>query len=534
MAVTEAAWAVARYVLYALWKRCILVYGYRIFLHPLHSLPGPFAARFTDWYGAYHAIFRRLAWVTYRNHQEYGPVYRHGPNKVVFNSVKALHDIYQNERLFKSRAYLVTQPFPDVYNLFNVLDKRLHRVKRRIIGQGVNERSMREFEPLMMEHVDTFVRELAKSCKDNKANVVDMTERCKYLGLDVIGQLGFGAAFNLQTSTENRFMVAGLETSNFRTNLYIQFPLLKKIGMEVALYPFILTSQMRYYKMLRDLIVARRSEGKHDKKDLYSFVVDIKDPETGEGMRLRDIWSEAAFFMPAGGDTTSTALAAVFFYLSRYPSSYERLATEIRSTFSSSSEIRNGPKLASCVYLRACIDETLRITPPICTTLWRQLPHSDGGPPLLVDGHIIPPGTEVGVNIYTLHHNEAYFPDPFTFSPERWLHSERGSLEAEDEVARKKLMHDAFTPFSVGARGCAGKAMAYQEASLAIAKTLWYLDFERPVHDKKADHVGEGFKGSGKVEFQVSDQFSSVHHGPNLVFYLRGDGWKELFDTTDN
>jgi len=158
---------------------------------------------------------------------------------------------------------------------------------------------MREFEPLMIHHIDTFVRKLAKSCKD-PTNVVDMTEHCKYLGLDVIGQLGFGTALDLQNSAKYRFMLAGLEMSNFRTNLYIQFPLLKRIGMEIALYPFIMTSQMRYYKLLRDLIIERRLEGKHARKDLYSFVVDIKDSETGEGMRLRDIWSESAFFIPAG------------------------------------------------------------------------------------------------------------------------------------------------------------------------------------------------------------------------------------------
>jgi hypothetical protein len=93
-------------------------------------------------------------------------------------------------------------------------------------------------------------------------------------------------------------------------------------------------------------------------------------------------------------------------------------------------------------------------------------------------------------------------------------------------------MHDAFTPFSMGSRGCGGKAMAYSELSMTLAKTLWYLDFERPKENPKADFVGEGTAcgptGAGKPEFQIKDQFASVHHGPNLVFRLRGDAWKEL------
>ena len=154
----------------------------------------------------------------------------------------------------------------------------------------------------------------------------------------------------------------------------------------------------------------------------------------------------------------------------------------------------------------------MRITPPIATTLWRQLPESDNKEPLIIESHIVPPGTEVGVNIYTIHHNEEYFPDSYNFKPERWL---------DETPERKKLMHEAFTPFSIGPRGCAGKAMAYQEVAIAIARTLWYLDFRRPVHDEKADRAGETAQNGGKPELKVLDQFGSVHTGPNLMFRLR-------------
>ncbi|KAF1974296.1 cytochrome P450 [Bimuria novae-zelandiae CBS 107.79] len=377
----------------------IIVYTYRILFHPLHYLPGPFMETFTDWHGAFYAIRKNLSLQIYRNHQKY--------------------------------------------------------------GQGINDRAMREFEPLMLTPIDIFIKELAKSTKGENI-IVDMTDRCRYLGFDIIGQLSFGTALNMQTSTANRFMLSGMDTSNFRINLYMRFLLLKRAGMELILYPFILTSQMAYYKKLRDLIIARRAEGKHTRKDLYSFVVDAKDPDTGEGMRLRDIWSEAAFSMPAGGDTTSTALAGAFFYLSRYPDCYGRLAQEIRSTFTSGSEIRHSTRLSSCTYLHACIDEAI----------------SNNEQPLVIKGQVIPPGTEVGVNIYTIHHNEEYFPDSYASKPERWL---------DKTPERKKLMHDAFTAFSLGPLGCGGKAMAYRETCIAIAKTFWYLDFERLAQDGKAN-----------------------------------------------
>lgn len=128
-----------------------------------------------------------------------------------------------------------------------------------------------------------------------------------------------------------------------------------------------------------------------------------------------------------GGTTLSAALSSLFFYLSRHPTAYTLLATEIRDTFSSGLDIKSGAQLSSCKYLRACIDETLRLSPPFLATFWRE-PYSDHTEPFVVDGHVIPRGTMVGVNPYCVMHNDEYFPEPFAFRPERWLTSEEGSF----------------------------------------------------------------------------------------------------------
>ena len=218
-------------------------------------------------------------------------------------------------------------------------------------------------------------------------------------------------------------------------------------------------------------------------------------------------------------------MSALFFYLSRNRDVYNKLANEIRSSFGNSDEIRGGPKLSGCRYLRACIDETLRISPPVTGTLWRELSPDarEGQQPFVIDGHVVPPHTQVGVCTYSLHHNEAYFPDPFVFRPERWLVDEGD----DDEATSLNRMHAAFAPFSIGARGCAGKPMAYLEASLVIPKTLWHFDFEvAPGQDGKAgEGVAGRMDGRGRPdEFQLYDTFGSRHEGPNLIFKLRDDG----------
>jgi len=172
----------------------------------------------------------------------------------------------------------------------------------------------------------------------------------------------------------------------------------------------------------------------------------------------------------------------------------------------------------------------MRISPPISGTLWRELPVGDKGSekPLIVDGHVVPAGTWVGVNMYTIHHNEDYFPEPFAFNPERWLDED---VSTEGKAARRTL-REAFSAFGVGSRSCAGKVMAYMEANAVLAKTLWYFNFERPL-GTTSDGVGGGVSGDctgrEKVdEFQILDQFIADHKGPCLVFRARDDLWQDL------
>lgn len=114
------------------------------------------------------------------------------------------------------------------------------------------------------------------------------------------------------------------------------------------------------------------------------------------------------------------------------------------------------------------------MSPPTLTPLWRQQDANDtSGEPFIVDGHVIPPKTQVAVSLYSLMHNEKYYPEPFVFRPERWLAAPEGSPEDSDEHrAQREKMRKAFSPFSLGERNCAGKNMAYLETSLTFAWTL--------------------------------------------------------------
>lgn len=139
----------------------------------------------------------------------------------------------------------------------------------------------------------------------------------------------------------------------------------------------------------------------------------------------------------------------------------------------------------------------------------------------MIDNEFIPEGYDVGVSLYAVHHNEELFPDSYTFKPERWILSETNSPETLEDARH------AFNPFSIGARACAGRNMAYMELSDTLARTIWHLDFRRA--EGAVGAVGGGVAGKrngrDKVrEFQVQEYLTVHHEGPFLQFRPRKDG----------
>jgi cytochrome P450 len=241
------------------------------------------------------------------------------------------------------------------------------------------------------------------------------------------------------------------------------------------------------------------------KKDFYHYLMEAKNPDTDEKWSLPQLWAEANNLIVAGSDTTALTLSAAFFYLTHNEGCLEKAQREVRDAFQGQEieDVRTGAALNSCKYLRACMDETLRMSPPVPGILPRSV--LPGG--FEIDGHVLHEGTEVAVGTYSIHHNPEYFPEPFEFRPERWLE------EGESLTVAQK----AFAPFSLGPRGCIGKGMAYMEMMITMARVLKLFDL------RVVGTLGEGGPDlevgrQRKGDYQVQDCFISLKDGPLIEF----------------
>ena len=161
-----------------------------------------------------------------------------------------------------------------------------------------------------------------------------------------------------------------------------------------------------------------QASNKGTSKDVFSQLQQATHPKLDQPLYTRnELRSESSLLIVAGSDTTSTCIAATFFYLLHNPHTLSRLQEEIDNAFPSQEDIRAGPLLSGCHYLWACITESLRLSPPAGGLMAREV--LPGG--MEINGHTFPEGTEVGTPHYAIHHDAAYYPKPFAYIPERWL-----------------------------------------------------------------------------------------------------------------
>jgi cytochrome P450 len=154
------------------------------------------------------------------------------------------------------------------------------------------------------------------------------------------------------------------------------------------------------------------------------------------------------------------------------------------------------------------------MSPPASSSLWRRVVND-----VKIDGISIPKGYDVGTCIYAIHHNAEYYPDSFCYRPERWLD---GGDSIQGKSTGTSLAYSAFTPFSIGPRGCVGKTLAMTELMLVMATIL--SRFEFTAEDAK---VGGGLAGAKcgrhrEGEYQLYDHVTAAKNGPMIRFTARG------------
>ncbi|KAJ9635087.1 hypothetical protein H2199_008573 [Coniosporium tulheliwenetii] len=197
------------------------------------------------------------------------------------------------------------------------------------------------------------------------------------------------------------------------------------------------------------------------------------------------IASECYDHLAAGFDTSGITLTYLVHELSQRPSLQKALRKELLTlpvslTSASAPELSDYKTLDALPLLQAIIQETLRRHPAIPGPQPRVTPSGTTLGPPGHEFHDIPGGIRVSCQAYSLHRNEAVFPEPEAWKPERWLNGKGEVVSAEDgEQARE--MGRWFWAFGSGGRMCVGSNLAIYQMKYIVAAI--YSNFETTIVD---------------------------------------------------
>ena len=182
---------------------------------------------------------------------------------------------------------------------------------------------------------------------------------------------------------------------------------------------------------------ARRDPDLAERSDVLALLVQATY-EDGAPMRDAEIRDQLMTMLAAGHETTAAQLAWIVERLRRHPDVLERLVAEADA---GGRELRD-----------ATIREVQRQRPVIMftTRLVKE--------PFELGGFTLPPRTRIALAGALTHYDERLFPDPFAFSPERF-------------VGRKPETY-AWLPFGGGIRRCIGAAFAHMEMDVVLRTIL--------------------------------------------------------------
>lgn len=180
----------------------------------------------------------------------------------------------------------------------------------------------------------------------------------------------------------------------------------------------------------------------------------------------------------------------LFYELALNPIHQEAIFQEIQAI-----DLSDYNKLKSLDYLNGCINETLRLHPPVPSGGYRETPPEG----IMIGEKYIPGGITLVAPRYTIGRLESCFEEPEKFIPERWY--------SRIEMVKNRK---AFMPFAQGRYSCVGKGLALAELRYITCLLL------RNYTVKFA--LGQVVS---RVEQDMKDQFTSAPGKLKLIFIAR-------------
>ncbi|XP_019630647.1 PREDICTED: cytochrome P450 2U1-like [Branchiostoma belcheri] len=283
---------------------------------------------------------------------------------------------------------------------------------------------------------------------------------------NVICSMLMGKRYDYKNKTFRELSQALSKTAKLGTGQVIDvFPLLRFVPVVNRPYINVLEECSKVRNVMRMEIDSHRENlDRENPRDFLDFcLLEVEKQEKVEGLTEENVMYMASDLFFAGIVTTTNTLLWSLLYMA--------LNTDIQNKVQQELDAVVGEGLpalshrSQLPYVNACLLEVMRIRPvaPL------SIPHATTET-VKMQGYDIPKGTQVLLNLYSLHMDPAYWPDPDRFDPGRFL-------DAEGNVINKP---ESSMPFGGGRRVCLGEQLARMELFLFFSTLLQSFTFRTP------------------------------------------------------
>ncbi|KAJ9497391.1 hypothetical protein H2202_007195 [Exophiala xenobiotica] len=419
------------------------------------------------------------------------PVVRIGPNALSYGVKEAVKDIYgHNTKCGKDLMY--QELAGSHFHLADVIDKPDHARKRKMLSSAYAIKNLENWEHKVADMTARMIRAFDARCTsplkqgerpaDQDLSVdyrmwSNLFTVCAIANIGLSEDLGFlDRGDDLVTSEaadgttkKVHFRECLHATAWAQSNLVWSYDWYQAL---IKLSKLVSPTYRQKWKLNQDWdgIVRNRATTRFKRYEagekLDDFFTAILQDKSGVPNNLEwgEMVAEVSIMMNAGSDTTAIAINNAMYLLLKHPAQLKRLREELDGVLEDDEVVAPYDKVKQLPFLRACLDESMRLLPPTTFGLPRRTP-PEGAPVL---GDYIAGDTSVSMSSYVAHRDPSVFPDPETYNPERWLGEEGKELQPY------------FIAFSAGARGCIGRNISYLEQMVLLASLLHRYELALP------------------------------------------------------
>ncbi|EGY14474.1 trichodiene oxygenase [Verticillium dahliae VdLs.17] len=466
--------------------RAVGLVFYRLYWHPLAKHPGPRLAAATQWYETYYSIIKsgQFPFEIQRMHEKYGPVVRVTPDEIHVDDPTFYEVLFSPTDMVDKLPFLTAAGnLPGVVS-FSTLGE-FHRPRRQAVSPFFTRAKVLDNFASMKGAIRSVANRFSHRLSTEFAGkniTVNIRHMLASIATDMIWEIVFCQPSHFIDAPDfGHPFPMSFEGALGTTHWNSHFPwLMKMLGLLpesliVWAWPT-MRSNIEWRAAIKaqvDKIIDPRNKDAFDNSPDRTLVHQLTDPKIPADVRQTErVILENINIVGASMGAVVWTMTTGMYHILAEPTILKRLQQELKDAIPDDShDLPDLRELEKLEYLRACIDESLRLAFGPMQRLTRIRPNKA----LTYGDYVFDAKTPLAMDVWHMHTNEALFPEPMRFNPDRWLGQPTVDEGADPLVPggvkpqKTRPLSYYMRAFSGGTRGCFGDHLSRGVITITFA-----------------------------------------------------------------